>query len=272
MAQLRAVTPSQILLVLIAILLGLILAAVTLTYQLAVHLGVRLGNLEIADAFADSIVHFAETHPAAPGVAPEETLSAWLASGLVSFTASFAGVRGGRVAWCIFGTLTCGMAYTGAAPPCHWTMAGISALAWSGLSLFALRRVERRPQNFRERKVTEEEKLDEIEPASTRAARRRNFASLDEYFAERGNQTIDVITEELALKKRSLTAPLRLRYLGPEISTKSKLKPGVQRNVIADIRSRQFTDIEIRERNKCSADALRRMQSTLQRAESNHEK
>jgi hypothetical protein len=190
----------------------------------------------------------------------------WGFAGFVLFAVSLSGNLGARIGWTVFGLASCAAIYAGTAPPAQWTVCGISALAWSFASILALCHVDRqRARGRTRRRIREKSDSDRLENVRSRAhrfAKREGYKDLEDYFAERGNQNVATIANELKIPKPRV-GPLRAEYLEDGISTYSRLKPRVQREIKADICSGKFSDPEIRERNACSQAEVKRIRSSM---------
>jgi hypothetical protein len=237
-----------------------LVVVLTLT-QLGALLGARLLRSDIGEPIITAIRSYAFRYPISAKVPPEETLTVWAGSGVLALAFASRGNLGGRIAWSVFGVLSCAMVYVGSPSSEQWTTTGLTAMAWSTLSILAFRKVAPK-QRRKIGQLTDEERLDKLDVAATRRAIRLGFPSLEDYFADRGNQKLDVIASELKIPRKQVS-PLRSRYVEAEISTQSRLTPRQQREIHADIRSGKYTDAQIRERNSCELRDIRRAQKAV---------
>ena|SRR5215475_9433245 len=213
------------------------------------------------------IRHYIGLHSHGLPISGAQILNGWKLTGITIFILACYGSVGARIGWPIFGVISCGAVWAGTAPPTRWTATAITALAWSAVSVLAFRRLSsprRRPAAWsitRLRRDTERRR-DEARRQAELSARNKGYNNLDHYFAERGNQRIDIIAEELGIPKRYVD-PLRREYLEPSISVRSNLSPGVQRQIRTDIRSGDYPKREICKKYGCSLQQLHRIGATL---------
>jgi hypothetical protein len=209
---------------------------------------------------------YIKQHSSGLPVSPAQLIYVWGFAGFVFFALSCWGNHGARVGWTVFGLFSCGAIYAGTHPPTQWTATGVAALAWSGASVFAFNSVRRFRSRRRLRPRTREQEADlryeEMRKRARLFAMRRGYKDLEEYFAERGNQTIGIIASELRIPKTKVDQ-LRGDYLEAGISVRGALTPRQQREIRADIRSGKYSNTEIRERNGCSQAVVRRMRASI---------
>jgi hypothetical protein len=231
------------------------------------HAGASARSSAWGQLIAAPLRAYFEHHSAGLPVSPVDLMKMWGFAGLVLFVGSLTGSLGARVGWTVFGASTCAAIYAGTPPPAQWTASGIAAFAWSGASIFAFchidRQRSRRRTKQRIRAESESDRLEDVRKRAHRFAKRQGYRDLEEYFAERGNQNLDTITNELKIPKPKVS-PLREEYLESGISVRSRLKPRVQREIKADIRSGQCSDSEIRERHRCTQTDIRRIRSSVE--------
>jgi hypothetical protein len=213
------------------------------------------------------IRHYIVQHSHGLPISGAQILNGWKLTGITIFILACCGSIGARIGWPIFGVISSAAVWAGAAPPTRWTATAITALAWSAASVLAFRRLtspRRRPAVWSATRLRRdaERRHEEVRRQAELSARNKAYSNLDHYFAERGNQRIDTIAQELGIPKRHVE-PLRREYLEPNISVRSNLSPEVQRQIRTDIRSGDYSKREICKKHRCSLQQLHRIGATL---------
>jgi hypothetical protein len=243
----------------------IILGTTTLTGVLPAA-GSLVGSTVLGHLATEQLRTYLEHHSTGLLVSPEELMNLWGIGGLALFIFSLSGNLGARIGWAVFGLISCAAIYQGTAPPAQWTACGLAALAWSILSIIAFRSIGRRETRRQARRRSREESSDDplgdTRSQAHRNAKRGGYGDLEEYFAERGNQTILIIANELKISKTKVGA-LREQYLESGISARSRLKPKTQREIREDIRSRELSDSQIRARYGCTRTDINRIRSIV---------
>lgn len=219
---------------------------------------------------------YIDQHSKGLPVSPAAIIAIWGLTGLIMFTFSCFGSFGARIGWIIFGLFSCLAVYAGTRPPSQWTAAGVAAFTWSGASILALRFVDRRrssrrnstrtrPRRVSARTRAEEAEryLEELKKNALQAAKRRGYKDLDDYFGERGNQTIKVIAQELMMPATRVNS-LRTEHLEAGISIRGTITPRKQREIRADVRSGNYTNSQICERHGCSHEVIKRIRARVE--------
>ncbi len=115
----------------------------------AAHTAGQLPKSDLAQVASDPLQHWVAAHTTGLGVSPAAVLAVWLAGGGVLALAGFAGSRGARVAWPLFGAATVAMTWLGAAEPHRPIAAGLVGLTWGLASILVLHRGgTRQPQHI----------------------------------------------------------------------------------------------------------------------------
>lgn len=105
------------------------------------------GHQALTRVVTNPMHHYLDGHTIGLPVPIATVWWTWWAAGLLFFTVSVAGWRPARLGWTLFGLLTVAGVAAGNAPVSRWTAAGIAAMWWAVLSLFALRpRPQPRPE------------------------------------------------------------------------------------------------------------------------------
>lgn len=102
------------------------------------HAAGQIPKGELAQVVSDPIQQFLAAHTTGLAVSPSAVLAVWLAGGGVLALAGFAGSRGARVAWPLWGAATVAMTWFGAAEPHRPVAAGLVGLTWGVLSILVL--------------------------------------------------------------------------------------------------------------------------------------
>lgn len=209
---------------------------------------------------------YIEHHSRDLPVSSANLMSAWAASGLILLLFAWLGHLGARIGWVVFGLMSCGAVYAGAEPPTQWTVAGVAAMAWSGVTIIAFWRPQRRPSRQRARlsrhNAGAEGSLDELRRRAQRSARGRGYRDLDEYFADRGTQLIDTIASELQISSARVSE-LRADYLEEGVSTRSRLTIRQQRDLKGDILAGTLSNSELCAKHGCPMSTVRRTRAKL---------
>ena len=215
-------------------------------------------------------------HSKGLAVSSTALIDVWGFTGLILFVFSCFGSFGARIGWVIFGLFSCSAVYAGTHPPAQWTAAGVAAFAWSGASIFALHSVHRRRSSRRDsartrpkrlsaraREEEVERRFEELRNRALQSAKRQGYKDLDEYFGERGNQTIKIIARELMISPTRVNL-LRAEYLELGISIRGTITPQKQREIRADIRSGNYSNSQICEKHGCSHEVVRRIRAKVE--------
>jgi hypothetical protein len=216
---------------------------------------------------------YVDQHSRGLPVSSAALINVWGLTGLILFVFSFFGSFGARIGWIVFGLFSCAAVYAGTLPPAQWTAAAVAAFAWSGASIFALHSVDRYRScskdgtstrhgrvTVRTRKEEADRRFEEVRKHALQSAKRQGYRDLDEYFGERGNQIIATIARELMISKTKVN-PLREEYLEAGISRRGTLTPRKQREIIADVRSGNYSNSRICKKHGCSQEVVRRIRT-----------
>jgi len=212
---------------------------------------------------------YIEQHSAGLPVSATILYKTWgLTGGILFVTALLFGGLGARIGWVVFGLVSCAAVYAGTHPPAQWTATGVAACAWSLAAIFVFGSMRREQSNRRTRRgkgSTESEGERRHEDTKRRAhqfAKRQGYKDLDEYFAERGNQRIDVIARELKIPKTRV-GPLREDHVEAGLSVRSTVTLRRQREIKADLRSGKYSSSEICDKYGCSPAVVKRIRAAL---------
>ena len=113
------------------------------------HTAGQLPKSALTQVVSDPLQHWITAHTTGLAVSPAAVLTVWLAGGGVLALAGFAGSRGARVAWPLWGAATVAMTWFGADEPHRPVAAGLVGLTWGLASILVLHRGgTRQPQHI----------------------------------------------------------------------------------------------------------------------------
>ncbi|MBQ0979200.1 helix-turn-helix domain-containing protein [Micromonospora sp. M61] len=131
--------------------LGIILGGATLLGVMAADISEKLARVPstaAAKIVTDSVGRYFDENSENFPIDPQALRRTWIGFGALAWALSVWGAVGARFAWLLFGLLTAGMVWVATSPPSQWLAVGITVVWWSGLAVFAYRRVDRGGDGF----------------------------------------------------------------------------------------------------------------------------